>query len=62
MTSLSGVDLYSNVLEHLANIKNLRGHPYAFYQKLGFVIVGVLPDANGVGKPDIFMAKQVGRK
>ncbi len=62
MTSLSGVDLYSNVLEHLANIKNLRRHPYAFYQKLGFVIVGVLPDANGVGKPDIFMAKQVGRK
>lgn len=62
MTSLSGVNLYPNVLEHLANIKNLRGHPYEFYQKLGFVIVGVLPDANGVGKPDLFMAKRVGRK
>ena len=59
MTSLSGVNLYSNVLEHLANIRNLRGHPYEFYQNLGFVIVGVMPDANGVGKPDIFMAKQV---
>ena len=57
MTTLSGVDLYPNVLEHLANIKNLRGHPYEFYQKLGFSIIGVLPDANGPGKPDLFMAK-----
>jgi len=59
MTSLSGVDLYPNVLEHLTNIKNLRGHPYEFYQKLGFVIVGVAPDANGPGKPDIYMAKPI---
>jgi aminoglycoside 6'-N-acetyltransferase I len=58
MTSLSGVDLYPNVLEHLANIENLRGHPYEFYQQLGFSIVGVLPDANGPGKPDIYMAKR----
>ena len=57
MTSLAGRDLYPNVLEHLANIRNRRGHPYEFYQKVGFVIVGVLPDANGPGKPDIFMAK-----
>ncbi len=28
MTTLSGVDLYPNVLEYLANIRNLRGHPY----------------------------------
>src|ERR671911_79475 len=58
MTSLSGVDLYPDVLEHLANIENLHGHPYEFYQQLGFSIVGVLPDANGVGKPDIYMAKR----
>jgi aminoglycoside 6'-N-acetyltransferase I len=59
MTTLSGVNLYPNVLEHLAKIRNLRGHPYEFYQKLGFVIVGVMPDANGLGKPDIYMAKPV---
>ena len=59
LTTLSEVDLYPNVLGHLAGIKNLRGHPYEFYQKLGFVIVGVMPDANGLGKPDIFMAKRI---
>jgi aminoglycoside 6'-N-acetyltransferase I len=62
MTSLSGKNLYPNVLEHLLNIRNLRGHPYEFYQKCGFVIVGVLPDANGPGKPDIYMAKAVIRE
>jgi aminoglycoside 6'-N-acetyltransferase I len=59
MTTLAGRDLYPHVLEHLAHIANLRGHPYEFYQKVGFVLVGVLPDANGPGKPDIFMAKRV---
>ena len=59
MTTLAGVDLYPNVFEHITNIRNLRDHPYQFYQKLGFVIVGVLPDATGPGKPDIFMAKRV---
>ncbi len=59
MTSLSGVDLYPDVMAHIAAIENRRGHPYEFYQKLGFVIVGVIPDANGPGKPDILMAKRV---
>ena len=58
LTTLSGVDLYPNVLEHLASIENLRGHPYEFYQRLGFSIVGAMPDANGFGKPDIYMAKR----
>ena len=59
MTTLAGVDLYPNVLGHLAQIRNLRRHPYEFYQKLGFAIAGVMPDANGRGKPDIFLAKRV---
>ena len=60
MTSLGGKDLYPNVLAHLALIENPKGHPYEFYQKVGFTIVGVIPDANGRGKPDILMAKRVG--
>ena len=58
MTTLSGVDLYPDVLSHLANVENLRGHPYEFYLGLGFSIIGAMPDANGRGKPDIFMAKR----
>lgn len=61
LTSLAGANLYSNVFEHIANIQNLGRHPYEFYQKCGFVIIGVMPDANGLGKPDIYMAKRVGK-
>jgi len=60
MTTLAGVDLYTDLWRHIANIKNLRGHPYEFYQKLGYAIIGVVPDANGIGKPDILMAKRIG--
>jgi aminoglycoside 6'-N-acetyltransferase I len=60
MTSLSGVNLYPNLWEKIRDIQNLRNHPYEFYQKCGFEIVGVMPDANGRGKPDIYMAKSLG--
>lgn len=59
-TTLSGVDLYPDPLAHLARIENLRDHQYTFYLKVGFAVVGVMPDANGWGKPDIYMAKRVG--
>lgn len=58
-TSLSQGDLFENTLEKIRDIKNLHRHPYEFYEKNGFQIVGVLPDANGPGKPDIFMAKRM---
>ncbi len=61
-TSVGGRDLYPNVLAELINIKNPGHHPYEFYQKVGFTIVGAIPDANGWGKPDIFMAKRVAGK
>lgn len=59
-TSLGGVDLYADVLAALAGLRNFKRHPYEFYQKVGFRLVGVLPDANGRGKPDIFLAKRIG--
>ena len=58
-TSLAGVDLYDDLPARIATIRNLAGHPYEFYQRCGFRIVGVMPDANGLGKPDIFLAKRV---
>lgn len=59
MTSLSAVDLYDNLWEKIQNIRNLKNHPFEFYQKMGYVITGVVPDANGPGKPDILMSKRV---
>jgi GNAT superfamily N-acetyltransferase len=60
-TTLSGIDLYPHIWEHVTHIRNLKHHPFEFYQKLGYAIVGVMPDANGLGKPDILMAKSVSR-
>jgi aminoglycoside 6'-N-acetyltransferase I len=60
MTSLSDVDLYDDLPGHLARIRDLKGHPFGFYRKCGFVVAGVVPDANGPGKPDILMAKRIG--
>lgn len=60
MTSLANADLYQDVPRHIAELCDLgRGHPFLFYRKLGYVVTGVLPDANGPGRPDIYMSKRV---
>jgi len=59
MTSLSNVNLFENTWEKIQNIRNLKGHPFEFYRKMGYVITGVVPEANGIGKPDILMSKRV---
>jgi aminoglycoside 6'-N-acetyltransferase I len=58
-TSLGGVDLYADIPGSIQRIRNFARHPYEFYLKVGFRIVGVMPDANGPGKPDIFLAKRI---
>ena len=63
MTSLSGVNLYEDLPGHLARLRDHgRGHPFLFYQRLGYVVTGVMPDANGRGRPDIYMSKAVRRR
>jgi aminoglycoside 6'-N-acetyltransferase I len=59
MTSLSSTDLYENLWEKVRDIRNLKNHPFEFYQKLGYIITGVVIDANGIGKPDILMSKKI---
>lgn len=59
MTSLSDVDLFENTWEKIQTMRNFKNHPFTFYQKLGYVITGVVPNANGIGKPDIIMSKRV---
>ena len=58
-TSAGGVELFPNVLSYAANLKVI-DHPAGFYRRLGFEVVGLIPDASGPGKPDILMAKRVG--
>ena len=59
MTSLSQGDLYENLWEKVRDVRNLKNHPFEFYQKMGYIITGVVIDANGPGKPDILMSKRV---
>jgi aminoglycoside 6'-N-acetyltransferase I len=62
MTSLGGARLYDDLPRQLAEVRVLTpGHPFGFYLKLGFVVTGVMPDANGPGRPDIFMSKSIRR-
>jgi aminoglycoside 6'-N-acetyltransferase I len=58
-TTLGDMDLYPDVLEKLQAIRNRGAHPFEFYLRVGYQVVGVIPDANGFGKPDILMAKRV---
>lgn len=59
-TSLGNSDLYSDLLTQLAAFHATGQHPAPFYDRLGFRLIGVIPDANGRGKPDILFAKRVG--
>lgn len=60
MTSLAGIDLYDDVSRHIAELRDLgRQHPFLFYRRLGYVVTGVMPDANGTGRPDIYMSKRL---
>jgi aminoglycoside 6'-N-acetyltransferase I len=58
-TSAGGIELFPDPLAHAAGL-TVRDHPVGFYRRLGFTVVGLIPDANGPGKPDILMAKHIG--
>lgn len=58
-TNLYGANLFPDVLRHAATVQQINRHPIGFYRKLGYEVVGVLPDVNGFGKPDILMAKRL---
>lgn len=58
-TNLFGRDLFPDVAGKIAGLEPTRGHPFAFYRRLGYEVVGLVPDANGPGRPDILMAKRL---
>jgi aminoglycoside 6'-N-acetyltransferase I len=53
------VDLYGNIAKRIEEIAVTGDHPLSFYRRLGFHVVGLLPDVNGPGKPDIWLAKRL---
>ena len=58
MTSLANINLYGDLPRHIADLRDLgKSHPFLFYRKLGYVVTGIMPDANGRGRPDIYMSK-----
>jgi aminoglycoside 6'-N-acetyltransferase I len=58
-TSAGGIELFPGVLSHAARLE-VTDHPVSFYLRQGFEVIGLIPDANGPGKPDILMAKRIG--
>lgn len=58
-TSASKGDLYHDIPHAIKHLENLDDHPFTFYQKNGFTVTGFIPDANGLNKPDIIMAKRL---
>jgi aminoglycoside 6'-N-acetyltransferase I len=59
-TNLFGADPFPDLLGALARIEGGAPHPLGFYRALGFTLAGLIPDANGRGKPDILLAKRLG--
>jgi aminoglycoside 6'-N-acetyltransferase I len=59
-SDLYGRELFPDVAGKIAGIAETAGRPFGFYRKQGYEVVGLIPDANGPGKPDILMAKRIG--
>ena len=57
-TSLAGADLFDGLPQKIGDFKP-GTHQSGFYMKLGYKIIGVMPDANGAGRPDIYWGKRL---
>jgi aminoglycoside 6'-N-acetyltransferase I len=50
---------YINCIVGKLNSFNPGTHQSGFYLKMGYKIIGVMPDANGKGRPDIYFGKRL---
>ena len=63
-TTIGGVELFPDPLAALRRLDVVDarvGHAFRFWQKVGYAVVGVLPDAEGVGVPSIRLARSLRR-
>ena len=64
-TTIFGVDVFDDLPGHIARLAPRDGapvaHPITFYRRMGYVVVGLVPDANGAGKHDIIMGRSLRR-
>ena len=58
-TSLGKVDLFAALPAAFNEVRSWGRHPLPFYRALGFQLIGVMPDANGPGRPDIYLGKRL---
>ncbi len=58
-TSFSRIDLYQDAGSSLTHWEAPTDHPLRFYLGVGYSLVGVLPDEEGLGKPGIHFAKRI---
>ena len=59
-TTLFGRDAWPDVLGAARGAApTAAGHALGFFRRHGFEVVGLLPDVNGAGKPDLLMAKRL---
>ena len=56
-TSLFEADLFDAPWQAMRDLRVTGPSPVSFWQKVGFTVVGVLPDAEGTGKPSIQLAR-----
>lgn len=58
-TSLAGADLYRDPLTAMRDLTAVDNHPVHFWRKMGFTLVGIMPDGEGLGKPGLHFAKRI---
>ena len=50
-TSLAGQDLFRDPIGALRDLQPTGHHPLGFWKRVGYTVVGLVPDAEGPGKP-----------
>lgn len=58
-TNLFGADLYADPAGSIQTLQASRPSAFRFWQSVGFTVVGLMPDAEGRGKPGIELARRL---